>query len=74
MCVCVCAVQSSDKNGNAKIDAFVDEALALYKAQQSTKIDHARYVCVGVRVCPCVLYTFHLLSYVRTSYSHRTAA
>ncbi len=36
------------QDGNLKIDKFVDDALELYKAQQASKIDHARYLYIPV--------------------------
>lgn len=41
-------LESTLKDGNKKIDDFVDEALALYKEQQASKIDHARYLYIPV--------------------------
>lgn len=41
-------LESDAPNGNATIEAFVQEALALYRKQQSAKVDPSRYMYVPV--------------------------
>jgi len=41
-------LESSHKNGNAVIEEFVREALALYRDQQASKVDYSRYLYIPV--------------------------
>jgi hypothetical protein len=41
-------LESSAKDGNAQIEAFVVEALEVYRKQQTAKVDHSRYLYMPV--------------------------
>lgn len=45
---CTYLLESDAENGNVAIEEFVQEALALYRKQQQSKVDPSRYMYVPV--------------------------